>query len=222
MPTTWSRPVARCVGQGTPDRVAREIGSSPGDGVRHPRTLPPVPMNVDPTPPYRRRMDPFEALAEPVRRRIIEILASGEHTSGQVADAVGAEFRISRTAVSKHLRLLRNAGYVDVRAEENWRWYRLDREGFEALENTVAELRAKMDRAIGWDADTRQKHDPLAAFPARPAVPFRGPGRTPRRGRRGAQRSFAIRRTPDDIAPPSPPSPPIHLLNGPPGAHPSD
>ncbi|MFE5407894.1 ArsR/SmtB family transcription factor [Microbacterium sp. NPDC056569] len=152
-------------------------------------------------------MDPFEALAEPVRRRVIEILASGEHTSGQLADAVGAEFRISRTAVSKHLRLLRNAGYVDVRAEEKWRWYRLDRTGFEALEDSVAELRSKLDRAIGWDPDARQKHDPLAVMPVYAPVPFRGPGKPPRRGRRGRQRTFDVHGTPDDIAPPAPPIP---------------
>ncbi len=55
-------------------------------------------------------MHPFEAMAEPVRRRIVDILASGEHTSGQLAEVIGVEFRISRTAVSKHLRVLRDAG----------------------------------------------------------------------------------------------------------------
>ncbi|WP_374974887.1 ArsR/SmtB family transcription factor [Microbacterium trichothecenolyticum] len=146
-------------------------------------------------------MDPFEALAEPVRRRLIEILASGEHTSGQLADVVGVEFRISRTAVSKHLRLLRKAGYVDVRAEEKWRWYRLDRRGFESLEASVADLRSKLNRAIGWNPDTGQKYDPLAVLPSYPPVPFRGPGKPPRRGRRGMQRTFQTCGSPDDIAP---------------------
>jgi len=62
-------------------------------------------------------MDPLEALAEPARRRILDILASGEHTAGQIADVVGYEFHISRTAVSKHLRHLRDARLVDVRGE---------------------------------------------------------------------------------------------------------
>jgi DNA-binding transcriptional ArsR family regulator len=151
-------------------------------------------------------VDPFEALAEPVRRRLIEILASGEHTSGQLADVVGVEFRISRTAVSKHLRLLRKAGYVDVRAEEKWRWYRLDRAGFESLEASVEDLRSKLDGAIGWNPDTRQKYDPLAVLPSYPPVPFRGRGKPPRRGRRGTQRTFQIHGTPDDIAPPRVPT----------------
>ena len=79
-------------------------------------------------------MDPIEALAEPARRRILDILASGEHTAGQIADVVGFEFRISRTAVSKHLRHLRDARLVDVRGDLQWRWYRIDRAGFDALE----------------------------------------------------------------------------------------
>ncbi|MBD3942454.1 helix-turn-helix transcriptional regulator [Microbacterium sp. NEAU-LLC] len=122
----------------------------------------------------------------------------GEHTSGQLADVVGYEFRISRTAGSKHLRLLRDAGCVDVRAEENWRWYRLDKTGFEALEHAVADLRAKVDSAIGWDADERQKRDPLRALVG---VPFKGPGRTRRPGLRGTQTTFDIHPSPDDIPP---------------------
>jgi DNA-binding transcriptional ArsR family regulator len=144
-------------------------------------------------------MHQFEALADPVRRRIIDILASGEHTAGQLADVVGFEFRISRTAVSKHLRLLRDAGCVDVRAEENWRWYRLRRTGFEELEALVAELKLKTLSAVGWDADARQKHDPLAEFAG---VPFKGPGRQPRRGRRGTQTTTTRSSTPDDLEPP--------------------
>ena len=122
-------------------------------------------------------MHPFEALAEPARRRIVEVLASGEHTAGQLADVVGREFRISRTAVSKHLRLLRDAGCVDVRAEENWRWYRLSRDGFERLERVVADFRHKVQSAIGWDADVGEKRDPLAMFTQHRPVPFKGPGR---------------------------------------------
>ena len=147
-------------------------------------------------------MHPFEALAEPARRRIIDILASGEHTSGQLAAAVGFEFRISRTAVSKHLRHLRDAGYVAVRAEENWRWYRLRPAGFESLEAEVDELRFKLERAIGWDADAGVKRDPLAVLPDYgKGVPLRGPGRPPRRGRRGRQTQFEQILTPDDIPP---------------------
>lgn len=147
-------------------------------------------------------MHPFEALADPARRRIIDILASGEHTSGQLADVIGYEFRISRTAVSKHLRLLRDAGCVDVRAEENWRWYRLSATGLEWLETAVADIRAKVTGAIGWDADAREQRDPLAVLPRYRPVPFKGPGRAPRRGRRGRQQGFTRSASPDDLEPP--------------------
>lgn len=131
----------------------------------------------------------------------MEVLASGEHTSGQLADAVGREFLISRTAVSKHLRLLRDACLVDVRAEEKWRWYRLDRRGLESLEESIADLRRKYDTAIGWDADANCLKDPLAAWPRSSGVPFKGPGRSPRRGRRGRRSEFPRIPSPDDAPP---------------------
>ena len=142
-------------------------------------------------------MDPIEALAEPARRRILDILASGEHTAGQIADVVGFEFRISRTAVSKHLRHLRDARLVDVRGDLQWRWYRIDRAGFDALEQQVAELRLKMLSAVGWDADENCDHDPLRVTPFYPAVAFKGPGRAPRRGKRGRQTAFTLSADPD-------------------------
>ncbi|MET0296000.1 MAG: metalloregulator ArsR/SmtB family transcription factor [Microbacterium sp.] len=126
-------------------------------------------------------------MAEPVRRRIVDLLASGESTSGQLAEVISHEFRVSRTAVSKHLRVLRDAGFVDVRAELSWRWYRLTSHGLEVLEDAIDDLRMKWDRRVGWDADRMQEFDPLAAPPYYAAVPRRGPGRNTPRGRRGRQ-----------------------------------
>jgi len=143
-------------------------------------------------------MDSLEALGDPVRRRIIDILASGEHTSGQIADVVGREFRISRTAVSKHLRLLRDARLVDVRADLQWRWYRIHKAGFEALEYVIGELQLKMQMAIGWDADAQREYDPFAMLSVHPAVPFKGPGRERRPGTRGRQTTFTYSRDPDE------------------------
>ncbi|MFF2632493.1 ArsR/SmtB family transcription factor [Microbacterium sp. NPDC058021] len=137
---------------------------------------------------YARTIDPFEAMAEPVRRRLVEVLADGEHTAGQLAAVVGGEFRISRTAISKHLRILRDAGFVEVRGDFQWRWYYLTRDGLGSLEAAVRRLRRKMSGGIGWDSDLRAKRDPLAGpgFDGRP-VPRKGPGRAPARGRRGHQ-----------------------------------
>jgi DNA-binding transcriptional ArsR family regulator len=66
-------------------------------------------------------MEPFTAIADPVRRRIVERLADGEKTAGEL----GEGFAISQPAVSKHLRILRDAGLVATRAEAQRRLYRL-------------------------------------------------------------------------------------------------
>jgi DNA-binding transcriptional ArsR family regulator len=131
-------------------------------------------------------MHPFEAMAEPVRRRIVDLLSSGEHTSGQIAELVGGEYHITRTATSKHLRILRDAGFVDVRADLAWRWYRLTPEAIGILEHAVRELREKWTHRVGWDADAGEEHDPLEGFAhLRREVPRKGPGRPHRRGQRG-------------------------------------
>ncbi|WP_438352434.1 ArsR/SmtB family transcription factor [Microbacterium sp. CJ88] len=129
-------------------------------------------------------MNPFAALADPARRRIVDILASGEHTAGQLAEVVGGEFRISRTAVSKHLGILRLAGLVDARIDGPWRWYRLGFRGMDVIEHAVADLRWKLDRAVGWDAENLQDYDPIVSWPPAPE-PAVGRPRTP--GRRGRQ-----------------------------------
>jgi DNA-binding transcriptional ArsR family regulator len=65
----------------------------------------------------------FEVLAEPVRRRILELLASGESASGSIVTVIQREFGISQPAVSQHLKVLRENGFASVRAEGNRRLY---------------------------------------------------------------------------------------------------
>jgi DNA-binding transcriptional ArsR family regulator len=67
-------------------------------------------------------MEAFTAIADPVRRRIVERLAGGEKTAGEL----GQGFAISQPAVSKHLRVLREAGLVVARAQAQRRLYRLN------------------------------------------------------------------------------------------------
>ncbi|MGC5170719.1 hypothetical protein ACLQ2Q_08695 [Microbacterium sp. DT81.1] len=52
-------------------------------------------------------MHPFEVMAEPIRRRIVEILAVGEHPSSIIVDVIRFEFSVTSAAVSHHLRVLR-------------------------------------------------------------------------------------------------------------------
>ncbi|MFD9945685.1 ArsR/SmtB family transcription factor [Nonomuraea sp. NPDC059023] len=68
-------------------------------------------------------MHAFDVLGDPVRRRILELLAGGEQTSGSLTTAIQAEFGISQPAVSQHLRVLRESGFATVRAEGVRRLY---------------------------------------------------------------------------------------------------
>ncbi len=71
-------------------------------------------------------MHAFDVLADPVRRRVVELIADGEQTSGRIAAHITAEFTITAPAVSQHLRVLRENGFVTVRAAGTRRLYALD------------------------------------------------------------------------------------------------
>ncbi|HEX6342405.1 metalloregulator ArsR/SmtB family transcription factor [Umezawaea sp.] len=73
-------------------------------------------------------MHAFDVLGDPVRRRILELLATGEQTSGAVVAVIQQEFGISQPAVSQHLRVLRENGFATVRAEGTRRLYTVDAE----------------------------------------------------------------------------------------------
>jgi len=80
--------------------------------------------------------DPFEALGDPNRRAIIDLLRSGDRSVRQLAD----ELPISRPAVSRHLRLLKQAGLVTDRAEGTRRLYRLHDEGIAAVREYLEQV----------------------------------------------------------------------------------
>ncbi|MCS7480249.1 ArsR/SmtB family transcription factor [Umezawaea endophytica] len=71
-------------------------------------------------------MHAFDVLGDPVRRRILELLATGEQTSGAVVAVIQEEFGISQPAVSQHLRVLRESGFATVRAVGTRRLYTVD------------------------------------------------------------------------------------------------
>ncbi len=68
-------------------------------------------------------MHAFDVLGDPVRRRILELLAGGERTSGAVCAVIREEFGITQPAVSQHLRVLRDSGFATVRAQGTRRLY---------------------------------------------------------------------------------------------------
>jgi DNA-binding transcriptional ArsR family regulator len=86
-------------------------------------------------------MHAFDVLGDPVRRRILELLAGGERTSGAVVDVVGAEFGISQPAVSQHLRVLRESGFATVRPDGNRRLYAVDPSGMREVDTWLEQFR---------------------------------------------------------------------------------
>lgn len=71
-------------------------------------------------------MHAFDVLGDPVRRRILELLADGEQPSGAISAVIQREFGITQPAVSMHLRVLRDNGFATVRAEGARRLYAVD------------------------------------------------------------------------------------------------
>ncbi|GAB2474182.1 metalloregulator ArsR/SmtB family transcription factor [Streptosporangium sandarakinum] len=71
-------------------------------------------------------MHAFDVLGDPVRRRILELLADGELSSGEVTAVIRDEYGISQPAVSQHLRVLRDNGFARVRAEGTRRLYAVE------------------------------------------------------------------------------------------------
>jgi DNA-binding transcriptional ArsR family regulator len=65
----------------------------------------------------------FDVLGDPIRRRILELLAAGEQTSGAVTEVIRAEFGITQPAVSQHLKVLRDNGFATVRPDGPRRLY---------------------------------------------------------------------------------------------------
>jgi DNA-binding transcriptional ArsR family regulator len=71
-------------------------------------------------------MNAFDILGDPVRRRIVELLAEGERAAGEIGAVIQDEFGISQPAVSQHLRVLRESGFASVRASGTRRLYAVE------------------------------------------------------------------------------------------------
>jgi DNA-binding transcriptional ArsR family regulator len=82
-------------------------------------------------------MRTLEALAEPTRRRIVELLAEGERSAGEIA----SHFSTSRPGISRHLRVLREHGLVRARGDAQRRLYSLDPAPLEELDEWLQRYR---------------------------------------------------------------------------------
>ena len=86
-------------------------------------------------------MHAFDVLGDPVRRRILELLAEGEAGAGEVAAVVREEFGISQPAVSQHLKVLREHGFATVRPDGTRRLYAVDPSGLREVDAWVEQFR---------------------------------------------------------------------------------
>ena len=93
-------------------------------------------------------MHAFDVLGDPVRRRILELLAAGETGAGDVAARVGGEFGISQPAVSQHLKVLRDNGFATVRADGTRRLYAVDPSGLQEVDAWVEQFRTFWDQKL--------------------------------------------------------------------------
>lgn len=98
-------------------------------------------------------MDALQVLAEPRRRRILELVRDDELAAGEIA----ARFEVTFGAISQHLGVLRDAGFVSVRKDGNRRLYSLDEKGLgpwrNLLETMWADTLEELARAVESDTD---------------------------------------------------------------------
>ena len=93
-------------------------------------------------------MEAFDVLGDPVRRRIIELIAEGERAAGELARTVGEEFGISQPAVSQHLKVLRDHGFATVRVDGPRRLYRVAPAPLEEVVDWVDDLRRSWEQRL--------------------------------------------------------------------------
>jgi DNA-binding transcriptional ArsR family regulator len=86
-------------------------------------------------------MHAFDVLGDPVRRRILELLAGGEQSSGNVVEVISREFGIGQPAVSMQLKVLRDSGFARVRAEGRRRLYAIDSAPLAQVDTWLAPFR---------------------------------------------------------------------------------
>jgi len=126
---------------------------------------------------YHARVQAFDVLGDPVRRRILELLSAGEMSSGALTAVIQTEFGISQPAVSQHLKVLRESGFANVRPDGVRRLYAVDsgplqevdmwldpfrRFWGQRLDSLATELaRGKHQRRMDAATIDRKKEDPI-------------------------------------------------------------
>jgi DNA-binding transcriptional ArsR family regulator len=135
-----------------------------------------------PSVPSATRLDAtFAALADPTRRAILERLALSEAPVGELA----APFHISGPAISRHLRVLADAGLVERRIDARWRICRLSAAPLAAAHGWLDQYRRYWEESLGRLAELLEEPPGEHKPPAPPAPPQRAPRKAaPQRKRR--------------------------------------
>ena len=93
-------------------------------------------------------MHAFDVLGDPVRRRILELLARGERSAGSLTEVIQKEFGITQAGVSQHLRALRESGFVRVRIEGPRRIYSVDSKPLQQVDAWIAQFRGFWEQRL--------------------------------------------------------------------------
>lgn len=110
-------------------------------------------------------LDGFQTLADPTRRRILEALRQGERPVGALVDAAG----VAQSGVSRHLRILQDAGFVSVRPDGQRRLYALRPEPFLVLEAWLAHYRELWEQRLDRFGQALLQTDPQTSDPRQQA-----------------------------------------------------
>jgi DNA-binding transcriptional ArsR family regulator len=93
-------------------------------------------------------MQAFDVLGDPVRRRILELLARGETTAGTIVEAIQKEFGITQAGVSQHLRVLRESGFARVRVDGPRRIYSVGSLPFQQVDGWLDQFRGFWEKRL--------------------------------------------------------------------------
>jgi DNA-binding transcriptional ArsR family regulator len=83
----------------------------------------------------------FDVLGDPIRRSILDDLAEGERTAGEITDSIREEFGVTQPAVSHHLRVLRESGFTTVRRDGTRRLYSVRSDAFHEADEWLERFR---------------------------------------------------------------------------------
>jgi DNA-binding transcriptional ArsR family regulator len=119
---------------------------------------------------HPRNVHAFDVLGDPVRRRILELLADGEQSSGAICAVIQEEFGITQPAVSMHLRVLRESGFATVRAAGARRLYAVDGAPLREVDMWLERFRRFWDQrldALGTELARGRRRPPRSYLPGR-------------------------------------------------------